>query len=105
VCVCMCVCVVGIVPYAQHTREYVSTRQALHSHSLTHSLTLFVVFGGTAYINDRHVVGRVQRKEAARRTYREAVARGDGAYMMEENVPVLVPTHPPTATHTHRRPS
>jgi S-formylglutathione hydrolase FrmB len=99
----VCVCVWWVLSLMPNTQESMSA--LARPYTLTHSLTLFVVFGGTAYINDRHVVGRVQRKEAARRTYREAVARGDGAYMMEENVPVLVLTHPPTATHTHRRPS
>ena len=35
-------------------------------------------------INGKHVVGRVERKEEARKQYRAAVAAGHGAYLMDE---------------------
>ena len=48
------------------------------------------VCGFEAFIQGRHIVGKVQEKARARREYREAVARGDGAYLMEEETPVGV---------------
>eukprot|EP00727_Mastigamoeba_balamuthi_P013410 m51a1_g8692 hypothetical protein (1074) ;mRNA; r:42553-46551 len=42
------------------------------------------VTGFEAHVNDRRVVGVVKEKEAARREFREAVARGDGAYLLDE---------------------
>ena len=43
------------------------------------------VCGFEAYINDKKVVGRVKEKEEARREYKAAVERGDGAYLMDES--------------------
>ena len=43
-----------------------------------------VVCGFEAYIGAKHVVGVVREKEEARREYHEAVAKGHGAYLMEE---------------------
>ena len=43
------------------------------------------VCGFEAFINGKHVVGEVKEKEVARKEYREAIARGDGAYLMEES--------------------
>ena len=47
-----------------------------------------LLVAGAAFINDKHIVAEIKPKEEARREYREAVARGDGAYLMEEDVPV-----------------
>ena len=44
--------------------------------------------GFEAYIGNKRVVGELQRKEEARKTYREAVAAGHGAYLMEQEEPV-----------------
>ena len=43
------------------------------------------VCGFEAFINGRHVVGEVKEKERARKEYREAIARGDGAYLMDQS--------------------
>jgi poly [ADP-ribose] polymerase 2/3/4 len=43
------------------------------------------VCGFEAFINGKHVVGRVKEKEQARREYKEAIAQGHGAYLMEES--------------------
>jgi poly [ADP-ribose] polymerase 2/3/4 len=34
-----------------------------------------------AYINDKHVIGKVREKKAARKQYNEAVQKGHGAYL------------------------
>ena len=59
------------------------------------------VCGFEAFINGKHIVGVVKEKEEARREYREAIAAGHGAYLMEEEKPdvftVSVGNLPPAA--------
>ena len=45
------------------------------------------VCGFEAFINEKHVVGKCKEKEVARREYKEAVAAGKGAYLMETETP------------------
>eukprot|EP00116_Pleurobrachia_bachei_P002724 sb/3462986/ len=45
------------------------------------------VCGFEAFIGDKHIVGELKRKEQARKEYREAVAAGHGAYLMEQEKP------------------
>ena len=45
--------------------------------------------GFEAYIGDKHIVGQLKKKEEARREYRQAVAAGHGAYLMEQEEPVI----------------
>ena len=49
-----------------------------------------MVCGFEAFIDGKHIVGEVKEKEKARKEYREAVAKGDGAYLMEEEKPVNI---------------
>ena len=42
------------------------------------------VCGFEAYINGKHVVGEVKRKETARKEYKKAVESGQGAYLMDQ---------------------
>ncbi|CAN9498563.1 unnamed protein product [Ophioblennius macclurei] len=60
------------------------------------------VCGFEAFINGKHVVGQVKEKEAARKQYREAVASGHGAYLMDQDAAdvftVSVGNLPPGAT-------
>ncbi|CAK8671220.1 unnamed protein product [Clavelina lepadiformis] len=42
------------------------------------------VCGFEAFINGKHVVGKVKEKEVAHKEYREAVEAGHGAYLMDE---------------------
>ena len=42
------------------------------------------ITGFEAFVNDKHVVATAKEKEAARKEYKEAVARGDGAYLLDE---------------------
>ena len=40
--------------------------------------------GFEAFINGKHIVGKVKEKEQARKEYKEAISKGHGAYLMEE---------------------
>ena len=40
--------------------------------------------GFEAFINGKHIVGKVKEKEQARQEYKEAISKGHGAYLMEE---------------------
>ncbi|XP_065198502.1 protein mono-ADP-ribosyltransferase PARP4-like isoform X2 [Sycon ciliatum] len=59
------------------------------------------VCGFEAFINDKHIVGEVKEKETAHREYKEAVSKGHGAYLMDEETPdvftVSVGNLPPSA--------
>ena len=44
--------------------------------------------GFEAFINGKHIVGEVKEKEQAHREYREAISKGHGAYLMDEETPV-----------------
>ena len=41
-----------------------------------------------AFINDKHIIGKVQEKVAAHKEYKKAVSEGHGAYLMDEDAPV-----------------
>ncbi|KAM6955132.1 protein mono-ADP-ribosyltransferase PARP4 [Lycodopsis pacificus] len=60
------------------------------------------VCGFEAFINGKHVVGQVKEKEAARREYKQAVEKGHGAYLMDQDAPdvftISVGNLPPGAT-------
>uniref|UniRef100_A0A3Q3BIU5 Poly [ADP-ribose] polymerase n=1 Tax=Kryptolebias marmoratus TaxID=37003 RepID=A0A3Q3BIU5_KRYMA len=45
------------------------------------------VCGFEAFINGKHVVGQVKEKETARREYKQAVEKGHGAYLMDQDAP------------------
>ena len=49
-----------------------------------------VVHGFEAFINGKHVIGEVKEKERARAEYKEAVRRGHGAYLMDQDEQVQV---------------
>ena len=51
---------------------------------------LAVVCGFEAFINGKHVVGEVKEKETAHREYKEAVAAGHGAYLMDQHTDLPV---------------
>lgn len=42
------------------------------------------ICGFEAFINDKHVVGEVKEKEKAHKEYKQAIAQGHGAYLMDE---------------------
>ena len=42
------------------------------------------VCGFEAFINGKHVVGKVKEKEQAHREYKEAISQGHGAYLMDK---------------------
>ena len=41
--------------------------------------------GFEAFINGKHIVGEVKEKEQAHREYKEAISKGHGAYLMDED--------------------
>ncbi|EGG19008.1 type A von Willebrand factor domain-containing protein [Cavenderia fasciculata] len=45
------------------------------------------VCGFEAYINGKHIIGEVKEKEKAHKEYRQAIAEGHGAYLMDEEKP------------------
>uniref|UniRef100_A0A7N8Y8T7 Poly [ADP-ribose] polymerase n=1 Tax=Mastacembelus armatus TaxID=205130 RepID=A0A7N8Y8T7_9TELE len=60
------------------------------------------VCGFEAFINGKHVVGQVKEKEKARREYKQAIEKGHGAYLMDQDAPdvftISVGNLPPGAT-------
>ncbi|XP_032423850.1 protein mono-ADP-ribosyltransferase PARP4 isoform X2 [Xiphophorus hellerii] len=60
------------------------------------------VCGFEAFINGKHVVGEVKEKETARKEYKQAIAKGHGAYLMDQDAPdvftISVGNLPPGAT-------
>ncbi|TKS67666.1 Poly [ADP-ribose] polymerase 4 [Collichthys lucidus] len=60
------------------------------------------VCGFEAFINGKHVVGQVKEKEAARKEYKQAIEKGHGAYLMDQDAPdvftISVGNLPPGAT-------
>uniref|UniRef100_A0A4W6G120 Poly [ADP-ribose] polymerase n=1 Tax=Lates calcarifer TaxID=8187 RepID=A0A4W6G120_LATCA len=60
------------------------------------------VCGFEAFINGKHVVGKVKEKEKARKEYKQAIEKGHGAYLMDQDAPdvftISVGNLPPGAT-------
>ncbi|XP_069388712.1 protein mono-ADP-ribosyltransferase PARP4 isoform X2 [Paralichthys olivaceus] len=60
------------------------------------------VCGFEAFINGKHVVGKVKEKETARKEYKKAIEKGHGAYLMDQDAPdvftISVGNLPPGAT-------
>ncbi|XP_038577201.1 protein mono-ADP-ribosyltransferase PARP4 isoform X24 [Micropterus salmoides] len=60
------------------------------------------VCGFEAFINGKHVVGQVKEKETARKEYKQAIEKGHGAYLMDQDAPdvftISVGNLPPGAT-------
>ncbi|XP_040912950.1 protein mono-ADP-ribosyltransferase PARP4 isoform X2 [Toxotes jaculatrix] len=60
------------------------------------------VCGFEAFINGKHVVGKVKEKEKARKEYKQAIEKGHGAYLMDQDAPdvftISVGNLPPSAT-------
>ncbi|CAC5400316.1 PARP2_3_4 [Mytilus coruscus] len=47
------------------------------------------VCGFEAFINGKHVIGEVKEKETAHKEYKEAISKGHGAYLMDEEEPTM----------------
>uniref|UniRef100_A0A665X4E2 Poly [ADP-ribose] polymerase n=1 Tax=Echeneis naucrates TaxID=173247 RepID=A0A665X4E2_ECHNA len=60
------------------------------------------VCGFEAFINGKHVVGKVKEKETARKEYKQAIEKGHGAYLMDQDAldvfTISVGNLPPDAT-------
>ena len=70
VCVCACVCM--------HVYTCLSVCLCVCVFSAA-------VCGFEAFINGKHIVGEVKEKEQAHREYKEAISKGHGAYLMDED--------------------
>eukprot|EP01012_Entosiphon_sulcatum_P067577 TRINITY_DN9733_c0_g1_i1.p1 TRINITY_DN9733_c0_g1~~TRINITY_DN9733_c0_g1_i1.p1 ORF type:complete len:1820 (-),score=224.56 TRINITY_DN9733_c0_g1_i1:3-5462(-) len=70
-----------VVLFQQFRNPHTSTVEAKYVFPLQRGCT---VCGFEAFIGSKHIVGEVKEKDQARREYREAVAEGHGAYLMEE---------------------
>ena len=70
---------------------------------VTYIVLPVVVCGFEAFINGKHIVGEVKEKEQAHKEYREAISKGHGAYLMDEETPVghvsFCLSHDPIGTH------
>ena len=49
----------------------------------------YLVCGFEAFINGKHIVGEVKEKEQAHKEYKQAISEGHGAYLMDEETPVI----------------
>uniref|UniRef100_A0A8B9ZFW7 Poly [ADP-ribose] polymerase n=1 Tax=Anas platyrhynchos TaxID=8839 RepID=A0A8B9ZFW7_ANAPL len=60
------------------------------------------VCGFEAFINGKHIIGKVKEKKQAHREYRKAISQGDGAYLMDQDAPdifvISVGNLPPNST-------
>ncbi|KAL1268029.1 hypothetical protein QQF64_033392 [Cirrhinus molitorella] len=60
------------------------------------------VCGFEAFINGKHITGKVKEKEQARKEYKQAIEKGHGAYLMDQDAPdvftISVGNLPPGAT-------
>uniref|UniRef100_A0A672SN79 Poly [ADP-ribose] polymerase n=1 Tax=Sinocyclocheilus grahami TaxID=75366 RepID=A0A672SN79_SINGR len=60
------------------------------------------VCGFEAFINGKHVIGKVKEKEQAHKEYKQAIEKGHGAYLMDQDAPdvftISVGNLPPGAT-------
>ncbi|TNN35993.1 Poly [ADP-ribose] polymerase 4 [Liparis tanakae] len=63
------------------------------------------VCGFEAFINGKHVVAQVKEKEAARKEYKQAVEKGHGAYLLDQDAPVRHATLPMSPKHEGNRPT
>uniref|UniRef100_F6V7V1 VIT domain-containing protein n=4 Tax=Ciona intestinalis TaxID=7719 RepID=F6V7V1_CIOIN len=73
--------VAEVVVLQQYTNTSTATFEAKYVFPLDDSAA---VCGFEAFINGKHVIGKVKEKEVAHKEYKEAVAAGHGAYLMDE---------------------
>lgn len=67
--------------YQEYTNEEEQAIEAEYLFPLNDGAT---VCGFEAFINDKHVVGVCKEREQAHREYKEAIAQGKGAYLMDQ---------------------
>ncbi len=46
-----------------------------------------VIYSIVTFAQGKHVIGKVEEKEAAHKAYKEAVSQGHGAYLLDEEKP------------------
>lgn len=73
-----------IVVFQEYINEGTESIEAKYVFPLNE---MAAVCGFEAFINDKHIVGEVKEKEQAHREYKEAISKGHGAYLMDEEEP------------------
>ncbi|KAJ0070205.1 hypothetical protein NL108_002520 [Boleophthalmus pectinirostris] len=88
-----------VIIFQKYTNESLVPIEAKYVFPLDDSAA---VSGFEAFINGKHVVGQVKEKETARREYKQAIEKGHGAYLMDQDAPevftISVGNLPPGAT-------
>ncbi|KAM3862197.1 protein mono-ADP-ribosyltransferase PARP4 [Diretmus argenteus] len=88
-----------VVIFQQYTNQSAAPIEAKYVFPLDDSAA---VCGFEAFINGKHVVGQVKEKEKARKEYKQAIEKGHGAYLMDQDAPdvftISVGNLPPGAT-------
>ena len=64
--------------------KYTGCIQEQTNNDLSPHTCIILVCGFEAFINGKHIIGSVKEKEQARKEYKEAISKGHGAYLMEE---------------------
>ena len=59
------------------------------NHDIMYCALIILVCGFEAFINGKHIVGEVKEKEQAHKEYKQAISEGHGAYLMDEETPVI----------------
>ena len=71
-------------------KHHVSTCTCSLTNVYNNNCSLFSVCGFEAFINGKHIIGEVKEKEQAHREYKQAISEGHGAYLMDEETPVII---------------
>ncbi|CAB1424384.1 unnamed protein product [Pleuronectes platessa] len=73
-----------VIIFQEYTNNSSESIEAKYVFPLDDSAT---VCGFEAFINGKHVVGKVKEKETARKEYKQAIEKGHGAYLMDQDAP------------------
>ncbi|KAJ8253455.1 hypothetical protein GJAV_G00213140 [Gymnothorax javanicus] len=88
-----------VIIFQSYTNQSMAPIEAKYVFPLDESAA---VCGFEAFINGKHIVGQVKEKETARKEYKQAIEKGHGAYLMDQDAPdvftISVGNLPPGAT-------
>uniref|UniRef100_A0A8C1L0A0 Poly [ADP-ribose] polymerase n=1 Tax=Cyprinus carpio TaxID=7962 RepID=A0A8C1L0A0_CYPCA len=89
----------GVIIFQTYTNQSAVPIEAKYVFPLEETAA---VCGFEAFINGKHVIGKVKEKEQARKEYKQAIEKGHGAYLMDQDAPdvftISVGNLPPGAT-------
>lgn len=63
------------------------------THKICQIQTLKYGYFAKVFIRDKHIIAKVKEKETAQKEYKEAIAQGHGAYLLEEEEPNIFTMH------------